>query len=384
MLALLLLPNLIACKGCNDSDGSLKDIAVIQEGGFSNNWGKWLDMTQNSAGEVLVVYYDVTQGGIGLATGVLDGSDVTWTHEQIDGYPNEQGLDEGNRGLYASIVIDDADTIWLSYYDANLEYLRFATKASDDEEWTVGMADTGAGASTNAGLWSSITLDGAGEPVIAHYDVNGAALRVVHSNGSGGWVAETVDQGEDAEVDVEGVVEVVPAKVGEYAAITFDNGVEYIAYYDRAAGNLKLAWGAAGNYSIEVIDAGGDVGQWPSILIDGGDVNISYHDLTNDQLKFASGQPGDWTFTTIDQGESLGADSDLIATSSGLQVAYHDAYNNDVKLASQNSDGTWNTRTLAGVDGALGFHNALVEIGGSVYAASYNFGEETLWFSAVQ
>ena len=101
-------------------------------------------------------------------------------------------------------------------------------------------------------------------------------------------------------------------------------------------------------------------------------------------MKFASGQPGDWTFTTIDQGESLGADSDLIATSSGLQVAYHDAYNNDVKLASQNSDGTWNTQTLAGVDGALGFHNALVEIGGSVYAASYNFGEETVWFSAVQ
>ena len=384
MLALLILPNLIACKGCSDKDGNLNDIAVVEDAEFSTNWGKWLDMTQNSAGEALVVYYDVTQGGLGLATGTLDGSSVTWTHEQIDGYPNEQGLDEGNRGLYASIAVDDSDTIWLSYYDANLEYLRFATKASTDEEWTVGMADAGSGSSTNAGLWSSITLDGDGQPVIAHYDVNGAALRVVHSNGSGGFSAETVDQGEDAEVEVEGLPAVIPAKVGEYAAITFDNGVEYIAYYDRAAGNLKLAWGTAGNYSIEVIDAGGDVGQWPSIIIDGGNVNITYHDLTNDQLKFASGQPGAWSFATIDQGEAIGADSDLIKSSLGLQVAYHDAYNNDIKLASQNSDGTWNTQTLAGVDEALGFHNALIEVGGSVYAASYNFSEETVWFSAVQ
>ena len=28
--------------------------------------------------------------------------------KKFDGYPNEQGLDQGDRGAYASVVIDDA------------------------------------------------------------------------------------------------------------------------------------------------------------------------------------------------------------------------------------------------------------------------------------
>ena len=390
MLALFLLPNLIACNSCSCSNGetNLNELPVETEVEFTNSWGKWLDMTHCSTGEPVIAYYDVTQGGLGLAIGTLDGSEIKWSHQGIDGYPNEQGLDEGDRGHYASIAVDASDRIWISYYDSSLKYLRFATKAREDEEWTLGMADAGSGASGHAGLWSSITLDGEGEPIIAHYDVNAASLRVAHSNGSGGFSAEVVDEGEDydpnaGDTGAEGG-EVVPANVGEYAAITFNNGVEYIAYYDRANGNLKLAWGTAGNYSIEAVDSEGDVGQWPSIIVNDGSVHITYHDISNDQLKIASGQPGAWNIEVIDKGEAIGADSDLIATSSGLQVAYHDAYNNDIKLATQNSDGTWNTQTLAGVDGALGFHNALVEIGGSVYAASYNFGEEVVWFSAVQ
>ena len=384
MIALLML----ACNGCSCSkqETNIKDIPVEEEV-FKSGWGKWLDMDQCTTGEVLLAYYDVSQGGLGLAIGKTGEEEISWSHQEIDGYPNEQGLDEGDRGLYASLAVDASDRIWISYYDAGLKYLRFATKARAEEEWTVGMADAGSGSSGHAGLWSSITLDGDGQPIIAHYDVNAAALRVAHSNGSGGFTAETVDEGEDYDPSggdtaaEEG--EIIPANVGEYAAITFDNGVEYIAYYDRAHGDLKIAWGTAGSYSIEAVDSEGNVGQWPSIVIDSGTVYISYHDLDNSQLKLASGQPGNWSFDVIDKGQAIGADSDIIATASGLQVAYHDAYNNDIKLAKQSADGSWSTQVLES-DGALGFHNALVEIGDSVYAASYNFGEEVVWFSPVQ
>lgn len=384
MIALLML----ACNGCSCSnqETNINDLPIEEEEVFNNSWGKWLDMAHYSTGEPLLVYYDVSKGGLGLAVGALTEDGVKWSHNQIDGYPNEQGLDEGDRGLYASIVVDASDRIWLSYYDVNLKYLRYATKSIDEEEWTVGMADSGSGSSGHAGLWSSITLDGEGQPIIAHYDVNAGALRIAHYNGSG-FSGEVVDEGEDytptggsggAEEDS------IPANVGEYASIAFNNGVEYIAYYDRAAGDLKIAWGVSGNYNIEAVDSEGNVGQWPSIITDGGTIHITYHDLDNNQLKIASGQPGNWSFNVIDKGEAIGADSDLIATSSGLQVVYHDAYNNDIKLATQNTDETWNTQTLAGADGALGFHNALVEIDGSIYAASYNFGEEVVWFSQVQ
>ena len=180
-----------------------------------------------------------------------------------------QGLDEGDRGLYASIAVD-SDRVWVSYYDVSLKYLRFASKGKEDEEWTVGMADSGSGPSYHAGLWSSITLDGEGQPIIAHYDVNAASLRVAHSNGAGGFSAEVVDEGEDYDPNAGGDGEgedVTPANVGEYASITFADGVEYIAYYDRAQGMVKLAWGTARNYSIEAVDSEGDVGQWYLLLL---------------------------------------------------------------------------------------------------------------------
>jgi hypothetical protein len=80
----------------------------------------------------------------------------------------------------------------------------------------------------------------------------------------------------------------------------------------------------------------------------------------------------------------IGADTAIINTTNGLMVAYQDSYNNDLLIATQNGD-SWNTETLSGVDGdgALGFHNELVEIDGTAYVATYNFTTEKVWFSEV-
>ena len=80
----------------------------------------------------------------------------------------------------------------------------------------------------------------------------------------------------------------------------------------------------------------------------------------------------------------VGADTAVVGSQNGLVVAYQDSYNNDILIATQNAD-TWNTQSMGGVDGdgALGFHNELVEIDGTVYAATYNSTTETVWFSSV-
>ena len=78
----------------------------------------------------------------------------------------------------------------------------------------------------------------------------------------------------------------------------------------------------------------------------------------------------------------IGADTALLNTDTGLLVAYQDAFNNDIKLASQNNS-SWDIETLDGAEAALGFHNTLVEIDGTVYAACYNYTTEKVWFSNI-
>ena len=364
----------MACKGCQETKVNGVDTGAIEE--FSNNWGKWLGMTSYD-GQPLIAYYDTTHGALGMATGTITDSGVNWTHEEIDGYPNEQGLDEGDRGAYTSIGVNENGTIWIAYYDSSLKTLRYATRESSETEWTVGVADTGGGGTPDAGLFTDMALDNQGNPVIVHYDQFRGELRVAHWDGTG-FSGEVVDSGDDSESDGEPV----SSNTGKFASIVIEEGFEYISYYDVAAGNLMLAKGIAGGYSTEIIDAEGDVGQWTSMTVVGGIVHIAYQDITNEAVKLASGSPGSWTNQIVDQGKLIGADTELFNTDAGLKVLYQDSYNNDIRFAEENGT-TWNTSTLDGVDNALGFHNELVSIDGTLYAACYNFTTEKVWFSSI-
>lgn len=367
------LSQFIACKGCQDTKISDIDTGTIEE--FANNWGKWLDMDATPDGQPLIAYYDTTHGALGLATGTLRNGSITWSHEEIDGYPNEQGLDQGDRGAYASMVVDDAGTIWITYYDASLQTLKYATRAADVSEWTIGVADTGGGGTPDAGLFSDVTLDAQGNPVVVHYDRFRGELRVAHWNGTG-FSGEVVDAG----ADYDDGTEVIGADTGKFASIDIVDGLEYIAYYDVAAGNLMLAKGLTGSYSTEIVDADGNVGPWTDVAMVNGTIHISYQDVTNGALKLATGLPGNWTKQIVEQGKMIGADTALLNTDAGLVIAYQDAFNNDIKLASQ-SGTSWTLETIGGADSALGFHNTLIEIDGAVYAACYNYTAEKVWFS---
>lgn len=393
-ISFVLFGQLFGCKNCQENnlvkqdkidqetddttEDNTDDTQDTEEPAFANNWGSWLGMATQPSGAIGVSYYDKTAGAIGYAEKDLSASNPIWKHEEVDGYTNEQGLDEGDRGKYTSLAIATDGRPWIAYYDVSLRFLRYATREPGGGEWTVAMADTGGGPSPDAGLYTDIALDAEENPVIVHYDLNSTDLRIAHWDGSA-FTGEVIDEGTDA-TDENG--EVVENNAGKFPSIAIADGVEYIAYYDAAHGDLKLAIGSSGNYNIETVDSEGDVGQWTDIVVYNETIHITYQDVGNQDLKYVTGTAGSWTITTVDSGDMVGADSALSLHGGFPTIVYFDGQNNDMKLAR--ITGTeWAIETIIGNDGALGFHNEIVNVDGRHYAACYNYTVGTLWLDSV-
>lgn len=381
ILQVSLAVGLAGCDGCNNKDkevaDDIKESTPPEPVPFTNDWGQWLTMAVTPDGQPAAAAYDLTQGALTYATAEVDGDgNATWTHEEVDGYLDSEGLDQGDRGTYASMAIASDGKVWIAFHDNRVLNLRYAYRDPSTGTWTTGVADTGGGATPQAGRWASLALDASGNPVVAHYDIYKMALRVAHWGGTA-FSGEVVDEGE-ATTDTAGAE--VEADVGKYARLRIHDGVEYIAYYDAANGALKLAYGTSGSYTIEVVDDTGDVGTWPDMLIDDqGKIQIAYQDVTNQDLKYAVGSPGSWTISTVDSGEYRGADAALFMNGSYPAIMYFDGRENNVMLA-QNAGDTWTADTVAGDGAALGFHNEVVTASGVRYAGCFDYTNRTLWF----
>ena len=370
------------CDGCKNKDkgvaDDIKESAAPEPVPFTNDWGQWLTMAVTPDGQPAAAAYDLTKGALTYATGEVDGDgNVTWTHEEVDGYADSEGLDQGDRGTYASMAIAADGTVWIAYHDNKVLNLRYAVRDPATAAWTTGIADKGTGATPQAGQWASLALDASSHPVVAHYDIGKANLRVAHWDGTA-FTGEVVDEGEGA-TDTGGAE--IEADVGKYARLKIAGGVEYIAYYDATNSALKLAHGTAGAYTVEVVDDSADVGTWPDMMIDDqGAVHIAYQDVTNQDLKYAVGSPGGtWTLSVVDSGEYRGADSALFMNGSYPAVVYFDGHENNVMLA-QNAGDTWTDDTVAGDGAALGFHNEVITASGVRYAGCFDYTNRTVWF----
>lgn len=369
-----------ACEGCNDTE--INQVLPDEIAEFNNDAGSWLAMAATPEGKPAVAYYDRTMDALGYAVGTVaaDGS-VSWAREEVDSYPDDNGLNPGDAGKYASMAIAGDGQVWISYQDASNGVMKYAHRA--DGTWDVGMADAGQGPTPDGGLWTSLALDSSGNPVAAHHDNGKGNLRVAHWNGSA-WTGEVAAEGESYDPpDTAADPAVVSADVGEYAELAIaSDGTEHIAYYDRAFGALRLASGASGNYTVTTVDDDGDVGQWPSIAFDGSTMWIAYHDAGNQDLKVAYGSPGNFTVETVDTGDHVGADTHVFVDDGAVGIVYFDGFNNDMKLARRSGDG-WTTDTVAGSTGALGYHNESVRIGSTRYAACYDFTARNIYFTAL-
>ena len=327
--------------------------------------GQWLSMDVSPDGQLAVTYYDRSMDAIGFAAGEPreDGA-VFWNYEEVDGYPDDQGLNTGDRGKFTSMKIADDGRVWASYYDATNKSLRAAFR--DRGVWTSEVADTGSGLSPDAGLWTSLDLDADGNPVVAHYDAKKGALRVARRDSAGSWTAAEVFVGEP--------VGETPAGGGQMGQLVIADGVEHIVFYDAGNGSLNLLEGTPGSYTHTLVADDGDSGQWPSIAFDGTTTWIAYHRADTQDLMLAT-RSGSGAFTTqiLDDGEYRGADTEVFVPSAGHPaVLYFDGHENDLWLAT--SDGaTWSRQKVAGDDIAVGYHNEVAYTRGHWWAGCYDY-----------
>lgn len=376
----LLALALAGCKKEPKPSDTDTESPPVEEEPPPTDWGAWLAMEAMPDGRIAIAYYDRDQDALGFALGTISGGSVSWAREKVDSYPDENGLNPGDAGKYATMAVAADGTVWVAYQDSTNGSLKYARR-DPAGAWTVGIADSGGGSRPDAGYWASIALAPGDAPVIAHHDAGQGSLRVARWNGTA-FSGSVVDEGTDyAPSDT--ASEPAPADVGEYAKLAIAaDGTEYLAYYDRAWGRLLLAHGTGGSFTTEVVDDSADVGQWPDVAVDGGTVWIAYQDVTSFDLKLAHGSPGSWTLETLDSGDGVGADTALWVEGGKASTFYFDGKRNDVKLARPRDSGGWTTETV-GSEGALGYHIETVSVGGKRYVACYDYTHRDLWFSTV-
>lgn len=329
--------------------------------------GRYTDIAAAPDGTLHVSYYDATDGALKYARGAGD----AWTTEVVD--------DAGDVGRYTSIALDASGAPVIAYFqrsgegaDAAVSALKVARASSPTPtaatDWSVVTVDTGA--------ITPPPCDGGCSRGKACVDVgSGPECRTVVSGcASCASGEQCVDTGAASACQAEirpSSLDDLPEGVGLFPSLAVTADGLAVAYYDRNAGDLKLATGidpAAGTPGTVQVLAGADadVGRFPSLAAAAdGRLVVAYVDVTHDDLDYLvvgtggavedQGVVDDGLRDPAGNGPSkVGADAALVLDGDRFVVAYQDATAGDLVLAVRGPDGTWAHRTLVS-DGAAGF-----------------------------
>lgn len=375
LLALVVLPVLAAGCSCNETEFAGFPSLETETHDPPTSMGSWLSFDVAPDGKRLTMaFYDRDKTAVGYAVGAAqaDGS-MSWVHEPVDGYPASNGLDPGDFGKYTSQRTAPDGTVWVSYYDAKVGGLRIAHRTGPSEWGEPTVVDGGTGL-PGSGLWTSLAIGADGNPVVAHCTGTGTVKLSRFADGS--WSTTDLYTSDPVTVvDEQGVEQVVPAGVA-YTAIAVSETSEIVAFQDTASGDLHVVTDGAD----EIVDSDGLVGAWPSIWTDGTKVRVAYQDEGAQDLLLATRQDAgsEWSVDAVDEGDMRGADTAVWEVAGEPQILYFDGMDNDLWIAKR-SGSTWTTERLGEDGAAVGFHNEVATVDGSVWVGSYDYTNDGLF-----
>jgi hypothetical protein len=345
--------------------------------------GQYTSLALDALGNPRISYYDATNSDLKYASK----SGAVWTIETVD-FP-------GTVGQYTSLAVDASGNTRISYQDATNLDLKYADtfvhllSPVGGERWAVGSRQTvrwrGVGPvdvqlSTNDGFSYTTLLSGVSERAV-EVDVPGvsteqARVRIVRASPSsvsqspGPFLIapDLVSPWWNKTVDAAGNLAAGPLALD--AA-----GNPRISYYDATSLDLKYASKSGAVWTIETVDATGDVGGSSGLVLDAsGNPRISYYDATNADLKYASKSGAVWTIETVpDPAASVGQFTSLALDAGGNpRISYYDATNTDLKYASK-SGAVWTIETVPDPVASVGqFTSLALDAGGNPRISYYD------------
>lgn len=356
--------------------------------------GAWVAAWDAEFGDLVVARYD--------ASGAFQ------SVEYVDGFPSQGPVaadpngPRGGRngpgpdvGEYASLAMDNGGGLHIAYYDRSESRLKYARR--DGDTWTTHVIDDDG----DVGRFTALRIGPDGRPrtsymVVDAEDPSGgrysgvrfAEARRPLPNSSADWTVVEVDRRSLTEEDEADEADDLPRGTGLFTSLVLTStGTPLIAYYDREAGDLRLATGTgAGRFMLRSVDgANADVGAHVSAALGPGErLGLAYMDLTRDDLVYL--EPSTGLREVIDDGVSppdlrmIGADASLLFDASGQpSVAYQDATRLDLMWARRSGPGTWSPIAIRGAaanpsEAAAGFYATQDYAAGRTFIGSVAVG----------
>ncbi len=325
-------------------------------------------------------------------------------------------------GAYTSAAVASDGTVWIAGYleanwnpanptdgDTNFPYgdLVVGTlDANGEPQWKVvdgtdpnetadpqkydptGFRDGKINPGDDVGLWTSIALDGDGNPGVAYYDVTHHALKYAHAGSDGTWTITTVKAGATG------------TDYGAYAKLAFVNGAPTIAFHFVEPSDMGLLSGvrlatgadtAGSSWSFEDVVSDNST-PCKANLCAGGKTclttgacaaasNMCMGDCGSGKACVDDGMGGGTCAKTADSGtpvtypNEVGLYVAMVPDPSGMHIAYYDRPKGNVVLATKTNNG-WQSIIVDGNTGMTktadkGIGLSLAMDGGGVLHLSY-------------